>query len=175
MSCLQLVRSVIITPVEVRFKDSETPTPCKGPPCEQDTPAERIESDLPWLPEVDLSGLTIKQKEQARQLLIADAFATSDDDVGCIPELEMDIRLTSDQPARKNYIPIPRPLYPEVNVYVEDLLNRVFIRTSKSPFSSSVVCVDKKDGGVRLCIDYRELNKKTVPDRHPIFLGSRKL
>ena len=165
---LQLVRSV--TPIEVRFKDPETPTPCEGPPCEKDTPAERIESDLPWLPEVDLSGLTVKQKEQARQLLVeeADAFATNDDDVGCIPELEMDIRLTSDQPVQKNYISIPRPLYPEVKGYVEDLLNRGFIRKSKSPFSSSVVCVRKKDGGMRLCIDYRELNKKTVPDRHPI-------
>ena len=58
---------------------------------------------MPWLPEADLSGLTVKQKEQERQLLVeeADVFATSDDDVGCIPKLEMDIRLTSDQPVQK--------------------------------------------------------------------------
>ena len=80
----------------------------------------------------------------------------------------MDIGLTSDQPVQKNYIPIPHPLYPEVKSYIEDLLNRGFIQKSKSPFSSSVVCVRKKDGAMRLCIDYRELNKKTVPDRHPI-------
>ena len=165
---LHLVRSV--TPVEVRFKDPETPTPCEESPCKQYTPAEQIERNLSWLPEVDLSGLSAEQKEQAKQLLVeeADAFATSDDDVGCISELEMDIRLTSDQPVQKNYISIPRPLYPEVKGYIEDLLNRGFIRKSRSPFSSSVVCVRKKDGGMRLCIDYRELNKKTVPDRHPI-------
>ena len=87
----------------------------------------------------------------------ADAFAMSDDDVGCVPELEMDIGLTSDQPVQKNYISIPRPLYPEVEGYIEDSLNRGFIRKSKSPFSSSV-------GAMTLCIDYRELNKKTVPD-----------
>ena len=80
----------------------------------------------------------------------------------------MDIKMTSDQPVQKNYLSIPRPLYPEVKGYIEDLLSRGFIRKSKSPFSSSVVCVRKKDGGMRLCIDYRELNKKTVPDRHPI-------
>ena len=144
-----------MTPVEVRFKDPETPTPCERPPCKQDAPAEQIESNLSWLPDVDLSGLTEEQKEQAKQLLVeeADAFAMSDDDVGCVHELEMDIALTSDQPVQKNY---------------EDLLNRGFIRKSKSPFSSSVVCVRKKDGAMRLCIDYRELNKKTVPDRHPI-------
>ena len=159
-----------MTPVEVRFKDPETPTPCERPPCKQDAPAEQIEGNLSWLPEVNLSGLTAEQKEQAKQLLVeeADAFAMSDDDVGCVPELEMDIGLTSDQPVQKNYISIPRPLYPEVKGYIEDLLNRGFIRKSKSPFSSSVVCVRKKDGTMRLCIDYRELNKKTVPDRHPI-------
>ena len=90
---LQLVRSV--TPVEVRFKDPETPTPCERPPCKQDAPAEKIESNLSWLPEVDLSGPTAEQKEQAKQLLVreADTFAMKDDDVGCVPELEMDIGL----------------------------------------------------------------------------------
>lgn len=108
------------------------------------------------LPEVNLSGLTAEQKEQAKQLLIEET------------ELEMDIRLTSDQPVQKNYISIPCSLYPEVKGYIEDLLNRGFIWKSKSPFSSSVVGVRKKDGGMRLCIDYRELNKKTVPGWHPI-------
>ncbi len=31
-----------------------------------------------------------------------------------------------------------------------------------------MVCVRKKDGNLRLCVDYRQLNKKTVPDRHPL-------
>ena len=71
----------------------------------------------------------------------------------------MDINLKANQ---------ARPLFPEVKGYIEDLPNRGFISKSSSPFLSSVVCVRKKDGGMRLCVDYRELNKKTVPDRHPI-------
>ena len=43
-----------------------------------------------------------------------------------------------------------------------------FIKNSRSPYSSSCATVRKKDGSMRLCIDYRELNKKTVTDRHPI-------
>ena len=63
---------------------------------------------------------------------------------------------------------VPKPLYPEVKAYIEDLLNRDFIRKSSSSYSSLVVCVRKKDQSLRLCVDYRALNKKTRPDRHPI-------
>ena len=52
--------------------------------------------------------------------------------------------------------------------YIEDLLNQNFITESKSPYSSPVACVRKKDGSLRLCIDNRELNRSTIADRHPI-------
>lgn len=71
-------------------------------------------------------------------------------------------------PVQKNYTAVPRPLFPEVKSYVEDLLDKNFIRKSTSPYSSPVICVRKKDQTLRLCIDYRELNKKRIPDRHPI-------
>ena len=69
---------------------------------------------------------------------------------------------------QKNYRSIPRPLYQEVKHHIEDLLNKQFITKSQSPYSSPIVCVRNKDGTLRLCVDYRELNHRTVPDRHPI-------
>jgi hypothetical protein len=41
------------------------------------------------------------------------------------------------------------------------------IRLSNNPFASSVVLVLKKDGTMRMCIDYRALNKKTIKNRYP--------
>ena len=69
---------------------------------------------------------------------------------------------------QKNYTSIPRPLYQEVKHHIEDLLNKQFITKSQSPYSSPDVCVRKKDGTLRLCVDYRDLNRRTIPDRHPI-------
>ena len=52
--------------------------------------------------------------------------------------------------------------------YVEDLLNLNFNPRSSSSYSSPAVCVRKKDHTLRLCADYRELNRKTQVDRHAI-------
>ena len=42
------------------------------------------------------------------------------------------------------------------------------IEPSVSPWNSPIVPVMKKDGGLRMCLDYRQLNKVTIPDRHPV-------
>ena len=97
-----------------------------------------------------------------------DSFARNEDDVGCVEDLELEINLTNIEPVQKNYVTVPRPLYAEVKQYIEDLLNNNFIRESKSAYSSPVVCIRKRDGTLRLCVDYRELNHRTVPDRHPV-------
>ena len=57
-----------MTPVEVRFKDPETLTPDKELPCRERKLTEQSETNLSWLPDVDFQGLTVKQREQAKQL-----------------------------------------------------------------------------------------------------------
>jgi hypothetical protein len=85
-----------------------------------------------------------------------------------ITELQMDIKLKDSTPVKKNYVAVPRPQYPEVKAYIEDSLNKNFIPRSTLSYSSPVVCVRKKDQSLHLCVDNRELNKKSQVDRHPI-------
>ena len=167
---LQLIQSV--TPVDVKLKTGNT---VEKPRLNEETEMAKANGhetrDWPkHLNDVDMSELTSEQRKTAKKLLIeeADAFAIDDDDVGCISELQMDIKLSDTTPVQKNYVAVPRPLYPEVKAYIEDLLNKNFIRRSTSSYSSPVVCVRKKDQSLRLCVDYRELNKKSQVDCHPI-------
>lgn len=123
-----------------------------------------------WCPPVDMSGLNAEQKEIVTRMLIEEngAFSKGDDDCGCVPDLQLTIHLSDTTPVQKNYLSIPRPLYQEVKDYLNDLINKEWIKRSRSNYSSPVVCVRKRDGTLRLCIDYRELNKRTVDDRQPI-------
>ncbi|KAI2652210.1 Retrovirus-related Pol polyprotein [Labeo rohita] len=123
-----------------------------------------------WDPPVSLDHLSGTQKEIVRQLLREEcqAFAFDENDVGCIPSLNLHITLHNTTPVKKTYVSVPKPLHQEVKEYLQDLLNRGWIEKSRSPYASPVVCVRKKDGTLRLCCDYRELNRKSVPDRHPI-------
>lgn len=56
----------------------------------------------------------------------------------------------------------------EIRTQIADLLEKGWIQHSKSPWGASVVFAKKKDGGIRLCWDYRGLNNVTVKDRTPL-------
>ena len=56
----------------------------------------------------------------------------------------------------------------ELKVQIQELLDKGFIRPSTSPWGSPVLFAKKKDKTLRLCIDYRQLNKVTVKNRYPL-------
>ena len=97
-----------------------------------------------------------------------EAFAQNDDAIGCAEDLRMDITTTDEVPVQKRYNSIPRPILHEVKGHIEDMLNRGWITRSSSAWSSPVVIVRKSDGSLRLCCDFRQLNQKTIPDKHPL-------
>ncbi|MCI11448.1 RNA-directed DNA polymerase (Reverse transcriptase) [Trifolium medium] len=56
----------------------------------------------------------------------------------------------------------------ELKKQLEDLLEKKFIRPSVSPWGAPVLLVKKKDGSMRLCVDYRQLNKVTIKNKYPL-------
>lgn len=66
----------------------------------------------------------------------------------------------------------PRPIRPQdldaVRRHLQELSEAGVIQESESPFSSPIVVVRKKNGDVRLCIDYRKLNLQTIKDAYAL-------
>ena len=56
----------------------------------------------------------------------------------------------------------------ELKEQLKDHLDKGFIRPSISPWGAPVLFVKKKDGSLRMCIDYRQLNKVTIKNKYPI-------
>ena len=130
---------------------------------------EKEDSD-DWVPDVDLSHLNEDQRVAVMKVLLEekDVFSRSECDIGDIRDFKMKINLVDNIPVREAYRKIPRNLYAEVRDYISDLVTNGWIEESYSSYASPIVCVRKKDGGLRMCCDYRKLNGKTIADSQPI-------
>jgi hypothetical protein len=78
-------------------------------------------------------------------------------------------------PLQPGSVPQFRPLYrlspaelKVAKVTVAELLADWKTRPSASPYGAPILFVGKKDGSLRMCVDYRALNKQTVRDRYPL-------
>ena len=144
-------------------------------PCEPDETVDVCaisdeNSNAKWQPNAKLDHLSESERKEIEELLYeeCDVFAKSDTDIGNIPDFQMDIHLSDEVPVNQAYRHLPRKLYEDVKNYLNDLIVNGWVRESESSYASPIVCVRKKDGSLRLCVDYRKLNLKTISDRQPI-------
>jgi hypothetical protein len=56
----------------------------------------------------------------------------------------------------------------ELQLQLEELLKKGYIFARVSPWGAPILFVKKKDGTLRLCIDFRQLNKVTVKNKYPL-------
>ncbi|GJT71003.1 putative reverse transcriptase domain-containing protein [Tanacetum coccineum] len=94
-----------------------------------------------------------------------------DDLSGLPPVREIEFRIDL-IPGASPVVKSPYRLAPsemlELSNQLKELQEKGFIRPSHSPWGAPVLFVKKKDGSMRMCIDYRELNKLTIKNRYPL-------
>ncbi|GJU90999.1 putative nucleotidyltransferase, ribonuclease H [Tanacetum coccineum] len=75
---------------------------------------------------------------------------------------------TGSKPPAKSLYRMPPPELEELLKQLKELIDAGYIRPSKAPYGAPVLFQRKKDGSLRMCIDYRVLNKVTIKNKYPI-------
>jgi len=117
-----------------------------------------------------LSHIEVKNSPEIEALLKEFRDAFPDELPGLPPHREVTHSIdTGDAKpiSQRSYQMSPKELE-ALKAHIDELLRLGFIRPSSSPWSSPVLFVKKKDGSLRLCVDYRALNAVTRRDTNPV-------
>ena len=124
---------------------------------------------------LDLEGLETWPEEEAaraRSLLkeYHDLFSLEKHEIGQTKAVthKIVLRDLDTPPFKECFWRIPPPQVDEVREHLKLMLDAGAIRPSNSPWCNAVVLVRKKDGSLRFCIDFRQLNALTKKDSHPL-------
>jgi hypothetical protein len=124
-------------------------------------------SDWKETPDNDLieKAFLTTQREDLRRNIVK-RFAIKNSVLGTIPGTEFRIELTNNMPINMQPYPIPSKVYESVKNEIQKLEDLNIIRKSKSSFASPAFPIFKKNGRIRLVVDYRKINEVTVKDAH---------
>ena len=141
-----------------RFDQDKTPVDKKVVYAEQKADNSEIDCNE--------EELTEAQRTEVRGFLqrMCHVFASGDRDLGCANGVEHEIHLKEELPFKELYRRVPPGQLEEFRDAISDLLDTRVISKSKSPYASPVVLVKKKDKTLRVCVDFRKLNTRTVKD-----------
>ena len=135
-----------------------------------DSVDSRDEND--FLSKFDMTGIKLNPESEKsfKELLLnwRDIFSQHDLDLGHTKLAKHRIDLIDETPFKQRYRRIPPTMYDEVKNHLQQLLESGVIRKSHSPWASNIVLVRKKCGALRICIDYRQLNKRTIKDSYAL-------
>ena len=123
-------------------------------------------------PNLDLGGLDLSDEDlqRVKTLLIKhkDVFSRDSDDIGYCNAVPHQILTMDDRPVRVPHRRVHPNQWEEVKAYLKKWLKLGVLQESTSCYASPAVLVRKKDNSLRLCIDYRQLNLKTINDAFPL-------
>ncbi|PIO75334.1 hypothetical protein TELCIR_02628 [Teladorsagia circumcincta] len=122
---------------------------------------------------IDLSQSEVSdaEKDQLRLLFLEyqDRISHSSYDLGSYTHTLVNIKTTTDSPPTRFRPPrIPVKFQKELDDHINKLLKAGRIVESDTPWVHNTVLVKKKDGTLRVCLDFRPLNEVTIPDHYPL-------
>ena len=124
------------------------------------------------LESIDLSNSNLDGKQQAQLNKLLqdnhDIFALHDDELGQTSLVQHHIDTGNSRPIYRQPYRVSPAVRTSIDNHVQKMLDQGIIQPSVSPWAAPVVLVRKKDGTERFCVDYRQLNKVTQRDSHPI-------
>jgi len=127
--------------------------------------------DIDILDQVTIpSDLEENLLQQGTKLLrsYSDIFSKGDLDLGHSTTVQHRIELDNTTPFKQRHRSVPPAMIYEVRDHIRQLLACGVIRKSHSPWASGVVLVRKKDGSLRMCIDYTQFNQRTIKDSYAL-------
>ena len=115
--------------------------------------------------------LTPEQQARLKELLIKyqNTFSKSKHDLGHSSLVEYEINvIPGTKPIKQQSYRMPLAKRQAAQDEIKAMADKDLIEESSSAWSSPVLILPKRDGSNRFCIDYRKLNKVTIPDSQPL-------
>ena len=107
--------------------------------------------------------LTSDERKQLKELMVE-----YDDIFSDVPQvtniIEHKVVTRTEEPVYKRAYPIPYALRDKVKKEIDDMLKAGIVEPSDSPYAAPIVLIKKKDQSLRICLDFRDLNKQTIFD-----------
>ena len=97
-----------------------------------------------------------------------DLFAKDNYDLGRTSVIKHSIKIENENPVKQRAYRVSKKEEDFIKHELKNMIDNDIVRPSKSPWSSPVVLVKKKNGQLRFCVDYRKLNKLTKKDAYPL-------
>lgn len=156
-----------VTERDIEIKPGQTLT--RGEVCEERECQQNVNEQPVTLEEID-TDLTDQESEQLLEVLneYKDLVARDVHQLGKTNKAEMKIELQSDKPVYYRPYRLSYHERQQLRDMVDNLKAADILEDSVSPFASPILLVRKSNGEIRMCVDYRALNRLTIKDKYPL-------